>query len=338
MNELKEFLNLYKGNHLSHLLFLKDKRLYWTKDNTVLISYKKIANRLIVLGNPVGKVEYMEEAIQEFEAYAKKLKCKVAYYQVSAENLSYFQGYNFFKLGEEATVDLTSFTLEGKKGAKLRYRRNKLEREGFQFEVLQPPYCKSLFNELKQVSEKWLDGKREKSFSVSFFKEDYIALSPLGILRDANGKLVAFVTLGFGYQDEKATIIDLMRYDPNSPHGTMDVMIISMLAWAKEQGYEQCSLGMCPLANVGQAKDANRYERLANLVYEHVNFHYKFKGLKEYKSKFKPTWDKRYLVYPPGDWLPSLLFKVSLLVRNGKSQHLAGADQHIPQESQVDLT
>ncbi|WP_153125069.1 phosphatidylglycerol lysyltransferase domain-containing protein [Peribacillus tepidiphilus] len=48
--------------------------------------------------------------------------------------------YHLFKLGEEARVPLHDFSLAGKKGAKLRTRKNKFERNGYQFMVVHPPY------------------------------------------------------------------------------------------------------------------------------------------------------------------------------------------------------
>lgn len=49
-------------------------------------------------------------------------------------------GYDFIKMGEEAYVDLNSFTTSGKKMKGTRAVLNRIEREGFTFDVLQPPF------------------------------------------------------------------------------------------------------------------------------------------------------------------------------------------------------
>ena len=65
------------------------------------------------------------------------------------------------KLGEEAVVDLNTFTITGKKRAGMRATFNRFEREGYTFSIHQPPFSDELFEELK-VSDAWLGGKREK--------------------------------------------------------------------------------------------------------------------------------------------------------------------------------
>ncbi|SDJ77194.1 phosphatidylglycerol lysyltransferase domain-containing protein [Sediminibacillus albus] len=322
MKKLEHFLNTYKGNHLSHLLFLEDKNLFWAKENKVLIAYQQVANRLVVLGDPIGERTYFQEAIKEFEQYADRKKSKAVYYQVSSSTTSYLQNHKVFKLGEEATVDLNSYSISGKYGAKLRNRRNKFNKQGYQFQVVNPPHTGKLLKEIEEISDEWLSGKKEKGFSVSFFKRDYVALSPIGTLRNPEGKLIAFVTLGYAYKDSKSLIVDLMRYRPQSPHGTMDMLIISILSWAKDEKYEKCSLGMCPLSNVGKSKEDKIYEKVANLIYEYVKVPYNFKGLREYKRKFSHSWEARYLIYSNDDWLPSVFLKLYMLINRSSTKNI----------------
>ena len=44
------------------------------------------------------------------------------------------------------------------------------------------------------MSDAWLAGKREKSFSVGSFSETYMASHPIATLRSPTGELLAFVT------------------------------------------------------------------------------------------------------------------------------------------------
>ena len=321
MINLQHFLNTYKGSHLSHLLFLGDKNLFWTKENKVVIAYQQVFNRLVVLGDPIGEKAYFQEAIKEFEEYANRKNNKVVYYQVSSSTTFNPQKYKVFKLGEEATVNLNSYSISGKNGAKLRNRRNKFYKQGYHFEVVYPPHSGELLKEIEKVSDEWLNGKKEKGFSVSFFKKDYVDLSPIGTLRNPEGRLIAFITLGYAYKDSKSLIIDLMRYRPQSPHGTMDMLIISILSWAKKEKYEQCSLGMCPLSNVGKSKEDKSYEKLANIIYEYMEAPYNFKGLREYKRKFSHSWEARYLIYSNKDWLPGVFLKLYMLINRNGTKH-----------------
>lgn len=316
MDFLNYFINTYKGNHISHLMFLRDKKIYMYKNN-VLFSYQQIFNYFVVLGDPIGNKEHFENALKDFHRYAEDNGCKVVFYQANSKTFSENKNFKTFKIGEEAVVDLNKFTLSGKKNAKLRYRKNKLEKQGYQFEVIKPPHNHLVLKELKQVSNEWLKGKKEKSFSVSFYNEEYINLSPVCTLRNTEGELIAFATLGNGYRSSNSTIIDLMRHRNNSPHGAMDMLITSILSWAKENGYRFCSLGMCPLSNVGEN---SVYEKIANNIYNRSS-HYNFKGLKEFKQKFTNLWDEKYIVYPSNSFFPLLAINIYMLIKKDKTKN-----------------
>lgn len=87
------------------------------------------------------------------------IKCQIAFMP-----LYHNFGNQFFKLGEEAIIDLTQFTTSGKKRRGFRATLNKFDDLNIQFEILEPPFSKDLIFQLKQVSNQWLDGRNEMHF------------------------------------------------------------------------------------------------------------------------------------------------------------------------------
>ena len=168
------------GNHLTHLAFLKDKEVFWTKDETVFIVYRQIANKLVVLGDPIGSEDNIGNSIKEFCEYSNSRGLKPVFYQISTKYMSYYHdsGYRFIKLGEEGLVDLERFTMSGKQNGNLRNRMNHFERNGITFEVIHPPFDKELLAEMTFVSNSWLGNQKEKAFSVASFREDYVSRFP----------------------------------------------------------------------------------------------------------------------------------------------------------------
>ena len=317
---LQYFLKEQGGNHVSHLIFLKDKNEFWTKDGDVLIVYKQIFNKLVVLGDPIGEESKIQLAISEFDEFCKSKRLKPIFYQVSPKYMGFYHdmGFRFVKLGEEAITELTCFSLEGKKSAKLRTKMNKLLRKGFTFQVIEPPHTQTILRELKAVSDSWLGKEKEKGFSVVSFHEDYVARFPVALLRDPQGKVVAFATLASDYK--QTVIIDLMRKSEQSPHGAMDVLFVKIFEWAGKRGYRNCSLGMAPLANVGNHKQALLSEKMIRLVYLYGNHTYNFKGLKEFKGKFATSWEPKYLACRKS-FLPLTFLQLIFLV-NRRQQPL----------------
>ncbi|WP_409251932.1 phosphatidylglycerol lysyltransferase domain-containing protein [Bacillus sp. SCS-153A] len=304
------------GNHLTHLAFLKDKEVFWTKDQSVFIVYRQIANKLIVLGDPIGNKENIKDSIKEFCEYSQNKGLKPVFYQISSRYMSHYHesGYRFIKLGEEGLVDLERFTLSGKHNSNLRNRMNNFEKNGFTFEVVHPPFDHELLRKITHVSNSWLGNQKEKEFSVASFREDYVSRFPIAVLWDAEGKLIAFSTLAPNYKGSIS--IDLMRRVSDSPPGTMAVLFIHIFNWAKTQGYQSCSLGMSPLSNVGNSSHSLTSEKIIRLAYLYGNSLYNFRGLKEFKDKFSTSWEPKYLAYKKTT-LPIAFVQLFLLI-NGK--------------------
>lgn len=316
LERLGEFLKTYRGNHLTHLLFLKDKNFFWAQEGNVLISYRRIRDKLIVLGDPIGDSQLFGAAVQEFQIYADKYALFPVFYQVREELLSMYHeyGYTFFKLGEEALISLPNFELTGQKKKSLRLIRNRFEQGNYQFHVLKPPFTKEYINIFKSISTQWLDGRKEKGFSLGWFAESYINQAPVAVIKDQQGQILAFATLMPCYDAHKTLSIDLMRFAKEAPNGIMDGLFLNLIEWGKSQGYEILNLGMAPLSNVGIAPFARKQEKLARWVYQFGEQLYSFKGLRHYKEKFQPVWQPRYLAYPVNISLAGLLMEIILMI------------------------
>jgi phosphatidylglycerol lysyltransferase len=312
-DELYTFLQKNGGNHVSHLIFLKDKEFFWTEERNVVIVYKRIANKFMVLGDPIGDESKIKEAIKAFCEYSKSSGFKPVFYQISPQYMHYYHdsGFRFLKVGEEGLVNLQQFSLEGKQGAKLRTRLNKFTRNSYTFRVVHPPYSNHLLSEMKDLSDSWLGNQKEKGFSVVSFSREYVSRFPVALLHNPEGKVIAFATLANDYK--KTVTIDLMRKYSDCPHGTMDVLFIHIFQWAKINGYQTCSLGMTPLSNVGSCKHSFTSEKLIRLAYLYGNSMYNFKGLREFKSKFASDWEPKYLAYKKTS-LPATFIQLLLLI------------------------
>ncbi|MGX7127190.1 bifunctional lysylphosphatidylglycerol flippase/synthetase MprF [Enterococcus wangshanyuanii] len=295
-------LMTYGGNTDSQLIFLGDKDMYIyqnkAQEDTVLIQFKTINNKCIVMGDPSGNKEDFSDAIEQFITEADSWGYLPVFYEVSEESVMFLHefGYDFIKMGEEAHVDLPSFTLSGKKMKSARAVMNRFTKESYSFEVLAPPFSKELVSELKQVSDEWLGSRKEKGFSLGFFNEDYLSRSQIAVAKNQSGKIIAFANIMPTYTKEEGTI-DLMRYSKEAPSGVMDYLFISLFQHMQEEGLAYFNLGMAPLSNVGTSRKSFIQERVAYLVYEFGSRFYSFQGLRDYKEKYATAWIPRYTLY-----------------------------------------
>jgi phosphatidylglycerol lysyltransferase len=97
----------------------------------------------------------------------------------------------------------------------------------------------------------------------------------------------------------------------------MQYLFAELMLWGKTQGYEHCRLGMAPLSGLNQRELAPLWSRVGAFLYRHGEHFYNFQGLREYKEKFDPVWEPRYLASPGGLALPRLLANVASLINGG---------------------
>ncbi|MCD8067392.1 MAG: phosphatidylglycerol lysyltransferase domain-containing protein, partial [Lachnospiraceae bacterium] len=118
------------------------------------------------------------------------------------------------------------------------------------------------------------------------------------ITRDADGNLLTVLSF-LPYRQKKGYCLDVMYRKLDGPTGAMEHAIISAAMKMKEDGVEEVSLNIAPLAGIDITKpETVRAEKLMYEIFANMDFAYDFKNLYRFKSKFDPsTWKQRYLVY-----------------------------------------
>lgn len=314
---VKNVIEKFGGNEVSHLAFLQDKNIYFYSqdgEDKVFFMYRIKTNKLIIMGEPVGDKTYFQAAVQAFMDDADNYDYQLVFYEINEEftMLLHEYGFDFIKTGEEGLVKLSDFTLQGKKRRAQRALMNKFEREGYDFSFITPPYSDAVMAELKQVSDSWLGKQNEKGFSLGFFDKDYLEKAPVCVVKDQAGKIVAFASMM--PMDEKTLSIDLMRHSQDAPSGIMDKIFISLFEYGKEQGYEYFDMGMAPLSNVGESRFSFIGERVARIIFEYGDRFYAFQGLRSYKNKYVTKWSSKYTAYRKRSSLIDTMLLVTLTV------------------------
>jgi phosphatidylglycerol lysyltransferase len=292
------------------------------KEAEGVLLFQRRHRKLVVFSDPVVEERRATEMLEDFHAFARDEDLDVVFYQVSGGWMGHLHefGYTFFKLGEEAVVEVAGFSLAGGEGHGFRKTIRRVEGQGVRFEVVGPPHDERLISEARTVSDAWLAAKgiREMQFSLGYFSRGYLGRSPLAIARDSAGRLVGFLNVlatrsGTPASPAGEVTYDLMRFE-QGVDGLSEYMILKLIEWSREQGYARLNLGMSPLCDVGEYRRASIPERLARLLFEHGERIYNYRGLHAFKDKFRPLWQARFMAYQrPWDWPSAVLSTTSLI-------------------------
>lgn len=300
------------------LALLGDKQIMLAERGDGFLMFGVNGRSWVVLGDPYGSDEARHELAWRLMESADAHGGWPVFYEVSSRHLPLYidLGLTLLKLGEEAIVPLTDFSLEGGHRRGLRRTQRDLQRSGARLSVIPPERVPQLLPALREISDEWLQAKstREKGFSLGRFEPEYLMHCPHAIVH-VGDRIVAFANLWTGSGRELS--VDLMRYRHNAPAGVMEYLFLELMLWGRREGFARFSLGMAPLSGLESRGLAPRWHRLGGVLYRHGEHFYNFQGLRRYKEKFDPVWEPRYLATPAGMALPRILTNVASLISGG---------------------
>jgi phosphatidylglycerol lysyltransferase len=268
------------------------------------------------MGDPLGPQEQWEDLTWKFTELCDRYHGQAAFYEIDAETLDLYTnlGMTFLKLGEEALVPLTRAEgilpairgQDGGPGGQLSFR------------VVPAEQVAGILDQLQHVSNAWLQAKnaREKGFSLGFFDPAYISQCPVAVVRQ-DEQLVAFANLWQG-AGKRELSLDVLRYLPDGPEGMMDFLLVELMLWGRQEGYQWFNLGMAPPAGPENRDLVPLRSQAGNLIFRLGEHFDNSQGLRQYKEKFNPEWHPKYLACRGGLTLPRVLTNIANLI-SGRS-------------------
>lgn len=305
------------GNPIAAHALAPDKRYFADDAGFGGVAHRVRAGVALAAGEPVGPEERRLALAAAFIAHCRAHRLIPAFYQVLDRDVDAYRalGLAALKIGEEAMIDLPRFSLAGKRIANVRHCVTHCERASLRAELHEHGVQdETTLAGLEAVSDAWLlarAGRGEMGFSMGRFSRESLRSTCVALARDAQGRVCAFVTFLRVGGDAPIMVLDLMRRDEEAPSGTIDFVIARALEGFRDAGYLHASLSLAPLAGVDGDGRQPRVERLLRRLYDGGNGLYRYRSLYNFKRKFAPRWEARYLLFPAGIWN---LFRVGLAV------------------------
>lgn len=294
----KDILNKYGKSALDYFKVYPDKLLFFNPERTAFISFKVTRHFAMVLEDPVAENDQVRRKIVErFELFCQENGFISAYYRVSESSLEFYKsiGRKFIPIGEEAVLNLNTFTMDGGKMKTTRSAVNRLTAEGFELKVYKAPIKEGLLQKLEQVSDDWLKdlNQKEVAFTQGVFDASILKEQTILTIEDQEEKVYAFLNLVPDYAPGEATY-DLIRKVDEAPNGVLDMLLSKTFLYLKAEGFSSVNMGLAPLSGM---EDVNVTQKTIKYAYENFKMFGQFKGLRKYKDKFFPDWEKKYLIY-----------------------------------------
>lgn len=312
----RELALKYGKNTLSYMGLIEDKIYYFNSDKTGVLSYKIKSGVAIALGDPVAPDELKQGLIKEFTDHNNKNGLKTAFVGIPNETLSMYknEGLNDIKVGEEAIMDVQSFSLEGSSRKDIRNSISRIEREEIKYLIFKMDEIplKNLYD-FEGLYNEWIVSRKFSSLSFSF---NYYPLPAekfayLILAYSKNDSLFSALTY-YPYDNLKNMSLDLMLKSKDSINGIMEATIAKSVEFFKDKNISKISLGTAPLLDITpeQANESKLVKNIKKIIFENFNQLYNYKSLADFKKKFDPEWKSTYITYSKNGNLTNIMAAV----------------------------
>jgi len=281
---------------------LRDDKRWWFHRNS-MVAYAVFGGVCLVSPDPIGPRTERAHVWDAFRRFADRHGWSVAVVAASEEWLPIYResGMRYLYLGDEAVVDVSTFTLQGGKMKGLRQAYNRMRTYGYTVEHLDPSSIDpDLAARLIDLMGRNRRGEAERGFSMTlsrvFDPRDTGLL--LTVVRDPDGKPAAmcqFVPAPgvHGYS------LDLMRRDPGEhPNGLVDMALCATVEHLRDRGMQGLSLNFAAMRATLEGEDGNGVtQRVERWALRQLSGILPIESLWRYNAKFRPAWLPRYIVY-----------------------------------------
>jgi lysylphosphatidylglycerol synthetase-like protein (DUF2156 family) len=286
---------------LDYFALRNDKKWFFDRDG--LVAYGIYGGVCLVSPDPIGPIEERDGLWEAFRRYADEHGWALGVLGASEEWLPVYRraGMRDLYVGDEAVVDVRTFTLEGGSHKGLRQAVNRIAKYGYTISFHDPAnVSEELANQVRTVMTKNRRGDVERGFSMTlgriFDSADQDLL--LAVASGPDGTPVAFCQYvpapGIdGYS------LDLMRRDDGEhPNGLLDFILVSTIRKLAEEGHAHLGLNFATMRAVlaGESGDGIP-QRLERWLLRRMSDSMQIESLWRFNAKFDPEWFARFVVF-----------------------------------------
>lgn len=287
-----------------------DKSVIWSDTGKAAIAYRVVSGVMLASGDPVGDPEAWPGAIKAFLCEAEGhawtpavLGCSELGGRIWVRET----GFAALELGDEAIVDPSAFSLEGRAMRNVRQMVSRIKRAGYSTEIVRVADAGAdMRREALADAAAWRSTDTERGFSMALGRVmDEADPDAVVIAARQEGRVRGF--LQFVPWGRDGLSLDVMRRDRDADAGVNDLLIVEALRAAPGLGVSRISLNFAAFRSAldrGERLGAGPILRLWRNVLVFASRWFQIESLYRFNAKFQPHWQPRFVIYPGTRDLP----------------------------------
>ncbi|WP_433801092.1 phosphatidylglycerol lysyltransferase domain-containing protein [Actinomycetospora sp. CA-084318] len=303
-----------KADSLGYFALRRDKAVVFSETGKAAVAYRVVAGVALASGDPLGDVEAWPGAIEEFVAVCRRhgwVPAVLGCSETGARVWSREAGLDALELGDEAVVDVATFSLQGRAMRTVRQAVSRIKRAGYETTVRRlHDVSAAELGELAACVERWRGGPDERGFSMALSRVGDAEADPEAVVVVATAEGAPRGLLQFVPWGTEGLSLDLMIRDPTvTENGLNELLITDLLAACRGLGVDRVSLNFAVFRSAlerGERIGAGPVARLWARLLRIASRWWQIETLYRFNARFGPTWVPRFLVFDAVRDLPRI--------------------------------
>jgi lysyl-tRNA synthetase class 2 len=311
---IRGLLEVYgKNDSLGYFATRRDKSVVFAPSGRAAITYRVEVGVCLASGDPLGDPRAWPQAMTEWLSLCQQYGWAPGVMGASSAAAQAFReaGLNAIELGDEAILYPDKYRLSGPDMKPVRQAVTRARRAGLTVRIRRHRELSAEeMAEVNKRADRWRDTETERGFSM--------ALGRLGDQADADcllveavrgdepgGEVVAMLSLvPWG---TNGASLDLMRRSPQSPNGTIELMVSELALQSEGIGINRISLNFAMFRSAfeeGAQLGAGPVARLWRGLLVFFSRWWQLETLYRSNMKYQPEWVPRYACYEDARLIP----------------------------------
>jgi lysyl-tRNA synthetase, class II len=295
---------------LGYFATRRDKSAMWSPSHKSAVTYRVVNGVSLASADPIGDPESWPPAIEEWLEEARHYGWAPAVMGASEAGAEAYvrAGLEALSLGDEAIIEFSQYTLDGRHMRAVRQAVHRLERDGYTTRVRRHRDIPA--DQMAEVvvdADRWRDTHNERGFSMALGRlgDPLDGQCVLTEIFDAGG--VRRGLLSFSPWGTSGISLDLMRRDPDAENGVMELMVTATVNAGPLIGADRLSLNFAVMRAIfeeGAKIGAGPVMRASRAFLMFASRWWQLESLYKSNEKYEPDWVPRYLLFERSGDLP----------------------------------
>lgn len=302
------------GDPLAPFALNSAKSYFFDPSGTAAIAYRTRAGIAVVSGDPIGDARAFGNLPTRFTTFAEARGWRVSVLAASEHTARLWQNrvdgrspLRAVDIGCDVVVDVTRFSLDGRRFRNLRQAVQRSRNAGVSTEILsERDVSAALRGQLFEIVAETRGGHQRRGFSMilDHLLDGVLPGMMIVVARDRHGRPVGFQRYGTAHHKNEWSL-DVPWRSARAPNGTDERMVVDVVEHVRRRGGTSVSLAFAPFPRLFSDTGTGVRQRMLRTTLRLGSSVIALESLYRYLHKFHAAAGRRYVLFGPRYVVPA---------------------------------